>query len=273
LLIATLFAIGLVAGILGTLVGLGGAFVVIPVLRLFFGISPALTAGIALFMVLANGISASFAYLRQGRADVRIALVTAATGIPSSILGTVLVHRVPAASFDLLYGAMLVYFFIYLLHRRKNATPENVASTPRLRGTRQRVITDAYGETFTYYWSVPLALALGVLIGLASTFFGIGGGIIFTLASLALLRMPIHISAATAMVVMLLTAPVGVASHIVAGDVDWAFAIPLAAGGVIGGQVGPQIARRLSTPQLLTVLAYSLLVAAISLAVRHVIPH
>lgn len=244
----------------------------IPVLRLFFGLSPAVTAGVALFMVLGNGISASFAYLRQGRADVRIALITAITGIPFSILGTFLVHHVPVASFDLLYGAMLVYFFIDLMRRRNRPTPNISASAPRLGGTREHTLTDAYGETFTYHWSVPLALGLGVAIGLATTFFGIGGGVIFTLTSLALLRMPVHISTATAMVVMLLTAPVGVASHIFAGDVNWTFAIPLAAGGIIGGQVGPRIARRLTTPQLLTVLAYALLCAAIALALRHLIP-
>ena len=256
---------------LGTLVGLGGAFVVIPVLRLFFGLSPATTAGVALFMVLANGISGSFAYLRQGRADVSMALVTAATGIPASIVGTVLVHHVGAAWFDVLYGVWLVYFFVYLLRRRRHPNSDADALPPRLARAPEKTLVDNYGETFTYRWSVPLALALGVFIGLATTFFGIGGGVIFTLASFSFLRMPIHVATATAILVMLLTAPVGVISHVVAGDVDWAFAVPLAAGGLIGGQFGPRIARRLTTPQLLTVLAYALLCAAVALAARHLL--
>lgn len=255
---------------LGTLVGLGGAFVVIPVLRLFFALSPAVTAGVSLFMVLANGISGSYAYLRQGRADVRIALWTSVTAIPFSILGTILVRRASVASFDLLYGAMLVYFFFDIM-RRRNASADP-ASGFLIGGARPRTLVDARGETFEYHMSVPLALACGVVIGLASTFFGIGGGVIFVLTSIALLRMPAHVATATAIVTMLLTAPVGVASHIVAGDVNWMFALPLAAGGIIGGQVGPRIARRLTTPQLLTVLAYALLFAALALAARHLIP-
>ena len=68
-----LLAVGAAAGILGSLIGLGGGFVVIPVLRLAYGVSPALTAGASLVMVLANAISGSIAYLRQGRVDVGLA--------------------------------------------------------------------------------------------------------------------------------------------------------------------------------------------------------
>ncbi|MBC5810023.1 MAG: sulfite exporter TauE/SafE family protein, partial [Candidatus Eremiobacteraeota bacterium] len=254
---------------LGTLVGLGGAFVVIPVLRLVFGLPPAETAGISLVMVLANGISGSFGYLRQGRADVRMAALTAVTGIPASILGTLLVQRVSLAGFDLLLGTMQVAFFFNIM-RRRNRTD---ARPPKfqLRGLRERVLVDARGDIFTYSWSSPLTLAIGVVIGLATTFFGIGGGVIFALSAMTFLRMPAHVATATAILAMLLTAPVGVASHVVAGDVNWLYAAPLAAGGILGGQFGPKIAQRLTAPQLLTVLAYAMLGAALALALKHLL--
>jgi uncharacterized membrane protein YfcA len=68
---------------------------------------------------------------------------------------------------------------------------------------------------------------------------------------------------------MLFISPVGVLTHWFEGNVDLAFALPLAAGGLVGGQFGPRIARRLSSPQLLTVLAFAVLITALTLLARH----
>ncbi|HMD02482.1 MAG TPA: sulfite exporter TauE/SafE family protein [Candidatus Baltobacteraceae bacterium] len=266
LLAAELAAIGAVAGVLGTLAGLGGGFIVIPVLRLFFGIAPATTAAVSLVMVFANSVSGSIAYLRQGRVDVRLAATVAATGIPTSVLGAYLVGKISFTGFDVLYGLLLLFFSFYLL-RRRNAPPP---STPlRVPSAGERVLVDARGERFAYATSVPLSLLCGVILGLVSSFFGIGGGFIFVLFFIALLRMPAHIVAATSTFAILLTSPSGVIAHYLGGHIDWNYAIPLSLGGLVGGQFGPRIARRLSSPQILGVLGYLMLAAAAAMAARH----
>lgn len=259
------------AGIFGTLVGLGGAFIVIPVLRIAFGVAPALTAGISLVMVLANGISGSIGYLRQRRVDWRLALLIVSTGVPTSIVGALVVQRVSHAGFDLLYGAMLILLFFNVMRRRR----ESLMATPPVSdvtGMKERVLIDAGGTKFRYFYNAKLTLAAGLFMGFVSSFFGIGGGVVFMTLAIAKFRMPVHIIAATSTVAMLLTAPVGVATHAMAGDIEWSFALPLACGGLIGGQIGPQIGKRLSTPQLLTALAYAMLIAAVALAARHLFP-
>jgi uncharacterized membrane protein YfcA len=67
------------------------------------------------------------------------------------------------------------------------------------------------------------------------------------------------------------TAPVGVLAHALAGDVDWQLTLPLVVGGLIGGALAPPLARRISSPRLLTILASALLFAAVSMIVRHVV--
>ncbi|MBD5654725.1 MAG: sulfite exporter TauE/SafE family protein, partial [Candidatus Eremiobacteraeota bacterium] len=104
-------------------------------------------------------------------------------------------------------------------------------------------------------------------------FFGIGGGIIFVMVFIATFRMPPHVVTATSTLAILLTSPAGVIAHAYARDIDWAFALPLAGGGLIGGQIGPRIARRLSSPRLLTVLAGTVLLAALALIVKHLPLH
>jgi uncharacterized membrane protein YfcA len=252
---------------LGSMVGLGGGFIVIPVLRLFYGLAPATTAGVSLVVVAANAASGSLAFWRQGRIDVRLALVVAVTALPASVLGTLLVHQVNALGFDALYGVLLVYLATTVL-RNRNAKPP---SEPRLiLGAKLRTLRDAQDVEYRYAVSTPVLLICGIAIGLLSSFFGIGGGVVFVSLLVVIFGMPAHIVTATSAFALLLTAPVGVIAHEVAGDIIWPFAIPLAIGGLIGGQLGAAAARRLSSSQLLTVLATVLLLAAVGLVLRHV---
>ena len=268
LLAAILVFVGAVSGVLGTIAGLGGGFVVIPVLRLGFGMAPATTAGVSLCIVLANAVSGSFAYLRQGRSDVRSAVLVALGGIPASIAGAILVQHVSFRDFDLLYAGLLLFFCVYIV-RRRHAQPDEVTRhLPRL---RERKLVDADGTEFRYFTSTPLVLASGVLVGFISSFFGVGGGIIFVPVFIGVFRMPPHVVTATSTLAILLTSPVGLITHLAAHDVDWLFALPLAAGGLIGGQIGPRIAKRLSSPQLVTALALLLFLTAISLVAQHVV--
>jgi uncharacterized membrane protein YfcA len=262
---AELAVIGVAAGALGTIVGLGGGFVVIPILRLAYGVAPATTAGISLVMVLANAISGSVAYLRQGRADVRLALLVAATGIPASILGAFVVHRASVVSFDLLYAGLLVYFALDILRRRNDPANRGAIRVP---GLKERTLTDSSGAVFRYSTSTPLVLLCGLILGFTSSFFGIGGGAVFVIFFIAMFAMPTHIVTATSTLAILLTAPVGVASHAYAGDVDWGFALPLAFGALVGGQVGPKIARRMTPSKILLLLACAMLITAASLVAR-----
>lgn len=125
------------------------------------------------------------------------------------------------------------------------------------------------GRDLTYAESPPIAAAAGVATGFVSSFFGIGGGVIVVPVLLRVFAMPAHVVSATSHMVILLSAPFGVATHAFAGDINWFEAPPLAAGGLIGGQLGAAISRKLSGVVLVRILATVLVVAALSLAVQH----
>jgi uncharacterized membrane protein YfcA len=247
-MIFELFVLGGAAGMLGSLVGLGGGFLAVPVLRIAFSVAPVGVSGAALVMVLANALSASYAYVRQRRVDIRAASWIAATGIPASVLGAIFVRYIPAVDFDLLYGALLIYLSIDVI-RKRNAPREH-----------SRV----------YREHIPFLLGAGLFMGFSSSFFGIGGGLI-VIPVLLLLGMRTHAVTATSTFAILLTSPVGVITHHFEHDIDWSLALPLAFGGTVGGQIGPRIAERLSSPRLLTVMAITLLAAAVGLILRHAI--
>jgi len=244
-----LFGVGFFASIFGAIVGLGGGFVVIPVLRLLYGVTPSVAAGTSLLFVTANVLTSSIGYLRQKRVDLALALPLIIGGLPGSILGVGLVHQVSTRWFDVGYGCILLTLAVSLIRRRTQAS--------RAPGER----------TFAHRW--PVALGAGLLLGVLSSVFGIGGGIVLVPLLLIAARMAPHTVNATTGFVVLCTAPIGVAAHAYSGDVSWNAAVPLVAGGLTGGSLAPSIAKRLSSPRLVVMLIVALLAACASLVIKH----
>ena len=244
-----IFAVGLVASIFGSLVGLGGGFVIIPVLRLAFGVPPAQAAGTSLVMVVANTAAATFGYLRNRVVDLRLALPFTIGAVPGSIAGVFAVKRFSPIGFDVAYGCVLMLLAVLVLRRR---------------GVESRPATE---RTFAH--DPRVGVLAGVGVGFFSSLFGIGGGVVMIPLLLIAARMPPHVVTATSAFVITLTAPVGVITHAAAGDVDWIFTSPLVVGGIAGGSIGPMIAKRISSPALITLLAVALMCAALGLALRH----
>jgi uncharacterized membrane protein YfcA len=245
-----LVVIGGAASIFGSLVGLGGGFIVIPFLRLLFNTPPTLVSGTSLVFVFANTASAAVGYFRNRRIDFSLALPLIIGGVPGALLGVVAVHYFSPKGFDLTYGVMLVVLAILIMNRR-NTSP-----------------VEPFAHTFAHRW--PVALAAGFAVGVSSTLFGIGGGIVLVPLLLLAARMPAHIVAATSGFVIFCSAPVGIASHALSHDIDWAFALPLVIGGIAGGSVAPEIQKRISSPRLITLLAFGFILAAVGLAARYV---
>jgi hypothetical protein len=262
-----MFSFGIVAATIGSLAGLGGGFIAAPVLRIFFKLPPREAAATSLVLVLANVASASVAFLRQGRVDVRLAVTMGLLAIPGSIVGVFLVKIAPASWFDLLYAGLLGFFAIDLLRRRHAVAEGAVAKIPF---GQRRVFHDRIsGNDFAYTESPPLAAAAGISTGFLSSFFGLGGGIIVVPLLLRVFAMPAHVVSATSHMVILISAPFGVVAHAMQGDIDWAYALPLAAGGILGGQLGASVSRRLSGIVLVRFLAAILTAAAASLVIEH----
>ncbi len=264
---AEMAALGAGAATIGSLAGLGGGFIVAPALRLFFGDAPDEAAGTSLVLVLANVASASLAFVRQGRVDLRLAAVAGIAAIPTSILGALLVHAIDATAFDLLYAGMLAFFAVTLFRRSEVHAEGRVA---RLPWSSERTFHDRVsGRDYRYATSTPLTLATGLTTGFLSSFFGIGGGTVVVPVFLRLFAMPAHIVSATSHMVILFSAPFGVATHAFGGDIHWADAIPLAFGGIAGGQAGAWLSKRLTGVVLVRIVAIVLIAASASLFAQH----
>jgi uncharacterized protein len=238
------------------MVGLGGGFIIVPVLRLFFGLGPAQASGTSLALVIANSGSGALTYLLQRRVHVRIGLLIAAAGFPGSIIGAVLVKHLPADVFDWLFAAFLIAVsgdIIFnrekrLRHRNEHAEVHTIAGMP---------------------WYTALAAGFGV--GFISSLFGVGGGVVLVPTLFYFSDLPAHAISATSHFGIVLTSPVGFITHYLQNDVDWKDAAALVAGGVLGGPIGARLSLRLKSNRLMLFVAAALIVAAFALVLRHVI--
>ena len=251
-----LFFAAVLASALGSMVGLGGGFLMLPILRLAFGFGPAQAAGMSLAMVVANGASSTVANLRARRINVRVGLLVVAGAIPGALLGSRIVEGIASPIFDWLFAALVV----------------GVALDFGLRRSRL-ALSGANREGAPRAMHPVASLLAGFLAGILGGLFGIGGGIAIVPALAYFSDVPIHSITATSQFAIALTSPFAFVAHAAAGDVDFLRAIPLFLGGIVGGTLGPRIAGRLHAAQLLGVVSLALLLAAVAMLLRdtHVI--
>jgi uncharacterized membrane protein YfcA len=249
-----LFVVALLASAFGAMVGLGGGFILVPVLRLFFGLAPAEAAGTSLVLIVASGASGAFAYLMQRRVHLKIGWLIAAGGLPGGIIGAILSLHISPRAFDWILALLLIAVAIDMAW--------NAERRMRGRPLHERV-HEIKGMSYR------AALLLGFAIGILSSLFGIGGGVVLVPTLLYFSELPIHAVSATSQFGLLLTSPVGLVVHAFQRDIDLPAVVPLVAGGLLGGPVGARLSSKLKSPQLLVVVAFALVAVAGSLIWRH----
>jgi uncharacterized membrane protein YfcA len=259
-----LAALGFGVGVIGTLVGAGGGFILTPVLLIAYPrAKPDLITAISLVVVFFNALSGSFAYRRQKRIDYRSGLQFAAAALPGSVAGALVVGLVPVKPFDLIMGLTLAGLAALVL--RSGGTP---ALRPRaLRSATPRRITDSAGDTYEYSVPIRRGIAYSVVVGFVSSFLGIGGGVIHVPLMVSELGFPVHIATATSHFVLTFMAFTGSVTHAVsgtfAGGVGLRRAAALSVGVIAGAQLGARLSQRLSGALIKRVLGVALLAIAV----------
>jgi hypothetical protein len=259
--LAWFLPIGIFVGTYGTLIGAGGGFILVPLLLILFPYeAPALVTATSLGVVFVNSVSGSIACARARRIGWKTGLLFALATVPGALAGSYLVKYIPRDAFGAGFGCLLLLLAVYLLvSGGRKPAPRPAADAPR----PIDVVTDAAGATFPLSYSLPLGMGLSLLIGLFSSVAGIGGGVIHVPVMTSLLGFPVHIATATSQFILIFTSLAGVVTHIADGTftTDLPRLAVLAAGVVVGAQVGARLARRLAGPWIVRALALALLLA------------
>lgn len=245
-------------GTYGTLVGLGGGFLIVPLLLLVYNLAPPAAAATSLVVVLLGAASGSVGYLRQRRVAIGAGLLLAAGTIPGALIGPEIVTHIPRQLFQSLFGAFLLAVALFLLLK-----PPRDDEQPHTFGGEflrvRRTLTDGDGRTVELSFSGPIAVAVSLVVGVVASLFGIGGGAINVPAMIHLLGFPVHVAAATSTFVLSITSLVAVLEYTRRGFVQWPLALALGAGVVIGAQLATVVARRIHAKWLVRLLTVAIM--------------
>ncbi len=234
--------VGVGVGTLGTLMGAGGGFILVPfLLFLYPEYSPSLVTGISMLAVAANAWSGSVAYIFLKRVHWRSALLFTAASLPGAWVGVRLGEIIPRAQFEMFFGVLLLLVASFLSWRSiKNS---------RISGSREPSVRAYVGGSL-------ISLGVGVL----ASFVGIGGGIIHVPLLSEVLGYPLHLATGTSHFILAVSASVTVLSHASAGHYAElpSFVPYLIVGIVVGAQAGARLSKKVPAQRILQLLALAL---------------
>lgn len=262
-----LVLIGLAAGTLGSLIGLGGGIIIVPALLAlsisvsdFSSITPQIAAGTSLIITIVTAISSTITYVKHKTVDYYSGLILFIGTAPGGLLGAWVNKFLDVKDFQLYFGIFLILLsVIFFLRNRGAARKRN--ENPIIK----RTFTTPDGQSHTFGFNPYIAVPLTFVIGFTSGLFGIGGGALLVPLMIMLYVFPPHIAVATSMFVILLTSIVGSAPHIIYGNVEWMYVLLLAPGAWIGAKLGSKINTRLKGNTVVTLLRIILLILGIKM--------
>ena len=248
-MILAALASGALVGFSLGLVGGGGSILATPLLVYVVGVAqPHIAIGTGAVAVSVNAFVSLIGHARAGNVRWRYSIAFAAIGILGALAGSTVGKLVDGARLLFLFGlAMLAVGAMMLRPRRENAAPERTADL----------------ET----WLLTAAVALTV--GVASGFFGIGGGFLIVPGLLLATNMPMIQAVGSSLLAVAAFALATALNYALSGLVDWRVAGEFISGGIVGGVLGMSLCNRLSTSKGTLNRIFAMLIFIVAAAVLY----
>jgi uncharacterized protein len=250
-----LASVGLGAGLLGAMLGLGGGIFLVPALTLLFGLPVRVAVGVSLIGVIATSAGVA-SVSRPGRgADVQLALRLETASTLGALGGSLLAGALSQRALALIFAGVVLATAVYtILKTRRKTGPVTDAAIDAL-------YRSDYQPT---HW--PAGLSLTGLAGVLSGLSGTGGGFIKVPVMHSLMEVPLGVATASSNFMVGITAAASALVYFARGDIFPLVAVPTALGVFIGAVSGARLATRLKADLLRRLLIVLLLVIAVQMA-------
>lgn len=265
------FAISLGAGLLGSLLGIGGGIIVVPSLTLLFGVNIRYAIGASIVSVIATSSGAAAAYVRERMTNLRVAMFLEIATTGGALAGALVAGFIAPRALFIVFALILGYSALAMLRDGHGAAPapiapDRLADRLGLHGSyydyaQQREIIYRVTHTGT-------GLALMFLAGIVSGLLGIGSGVLKVPAMDLVMRLPIKVSTATSNFMIGVTAAASAGVYFSRGDIDPFVAGPVAVGVLIGATAGSRLLGRLQSRSIRLVFVVVLLVVSTQMLLK-----
>jgi len=266
-----IFLGSIAAGLLGSLVGLGGGVLIVPLLTLLFGFPIYFAIGASIISVIATSSGAAAAYVRDRLTNLRVGMFLEIGTTIGAICGAFLAGLLAPNLLSIIFGVILIISAAPLVFKIGEELPQGVkndrlASWLRLNGSYPD--QHLHQEVPYQVTRTPLGLVMMYVAGLISGLLGIGSGTFKVLALDEAMRLPVKVSTTTSNFMIGVTAAASAGIYFSRGDIPPLIAAPVALGILIGALVGARVLARLSNRILRIIFLVVIVVAAIEMILR-----
>jgi len=277
-----LIALGLAIGFLSGMFGIGGGFIMTPLL-IFLGVPAGVAVGTGASQLVASSVSSAVSHWQRGNIDLQMGYLLIGGGVFGALSGVKVLALLTkygqtelfiSLSYVILLGVVGGLMMIESVQKLR-AGP---ARTPSMRRGGQHTwieglpLKQRFRHSKIYISAIP-PVFLGAFVGWLTAIMGVGGGFVLVPAMIYLLRLPTRIVIGTSTFqVLCITAFTTVLQAIQNHSVDVFLSVPLIAGGVVGAQFGVEFSERLKAEQLRALLALLVLAVAVRMALGLVVP-
>lgn len=268
LLTSIILAGAFCAGLLGSLTGLGGGIVVVPLLTLAFGIDIHYAIGASLVSVIATSSGAAAAYAKEGFANVRIAMFLEIAATVGAVAGTFITALIAPKWVAIIFGlAMLHSTYMSITSRGLKNTetkPDRLALRLRMQGS----YPSSDGPRQYGVRSVPGGFSVMFLAGILSGLLGIGSGALKVIGMDRIMKIPFKVSTATSNIMIGITAAAGAGVYLNRGYIDPGLAMPVMLGVLAGSFTGSQLLAKIKTETLRIIFAITIGILGVEMIIK-----
>jgi hypothetical protein len=249
------------AGLLGSLTGLGGGVIVVPMLTVLFGVDIHFAAGASLISVIATSSGAASAYVKEGYSNIRIGMFLEIATTIGAVIGASIVGIISVNAVSIIFAFILVYSALTTFIKKDENImhePDPIAGKLKLNGNYP------VGNTFVSYnvQKVPQGFIMMIFAGVLSGLLGIGSGAAKVMAMDQIMKIPFKVSTTTSNFMIGVTAAASAGIYLKYGYIHAALVMPVMLGVLTGAFLGAKLLTFTSSKSLKIIFSVIILVMA-----------
>ncbi|WP_160317753.1 sulfite exporter TauE/SafE family protein [Pseudobacteroides cellulosolvens] len=268
-----LIILGFIVGTLGTLVGVGGGFILLPVLLTIYPEKPheVLTA-ITLVIGFINSSTGALAHRGSGRIDFKSGFIFAAATVPASVLGTYLTTYLPVTLFQIILGIVMVMVSVLMFISNTDRKKEKNVKKTRSKFIMEKNFSKGDGTKEEWSYDIRVGVVCSAIAGFISSLVGLAGGVFHIPLMIRILGFPVLVAAATSQFVVIFSCLSGTITNIISGAIKGGVitAITISLGVVPGAFFGASISKRMKNIWIIRIFAVLLMIAALKIIISGV---
>jgi uncharacterized membrane protein YfcA len=265
LLTGIIGAVSIGAGILGSLTGLGGGIIIIPLLTLVLGVDIHYAIGASLISVIATSSGSAIAYSKEGYANIRAGMFLEIAATVGALTGTVITAYIAPKWVAVVFGFVLLHSAYMTITKKSSLTANNSPDTLATRLRLNGEYTTENGICKYYLRSVPGGFSVMFIAGILSGLLGIGSGALKVIGMDQMMRIPFKVSTATSNFMIGITAAASAGIYLKRGYIDPGLAMPVMLGVLAGAIFGTRYLRKAKTKTLRIVFSGTVVVMGIQM--------